>query len=229
MLTALKRILKMCGHAFTLTVHERLDTIEQRGAETDNALLQASLRIAERMQTGAAHKIVDIAADGPPISAWIRLIAHLYSYVPSRKAAISGFSSAERDGLRGALEKAGYETVICDSAQIAGNTGVLISDSAERLKLAFSVAQPPIVVTAVSDALEPLVPEMHSRGYHWYLVVHGGEGAAAGAGSFYANHAVLGPGAAAHVLFFLDRDTFVEAQEWCAALLRRTYFRYPSA
>ncbi|MCX6376601.1 MAG: hypothetical protein NTU88_11310, partial [Armatimonadetes bacterium] len=54
---SVKRLLKMCGHAFVITVHERLDVVERQVenltarnlslAETQTAALQASIHIVE--------------------------------------------------------------------------------------------------------------------------------------------------------------------------------------
>ncbi len=49
LLSRVKNVFRMCGHALSITVHERLDGMEQRGADTDNARLQASARLAERL------------------------------------------------------------------------------------------------------------------------------------------------------------------------------------
>jgi len=67
---------------------------------------------------------------------------------------------------------------------------------------------------------------MRDRGYHWYLVIHGN--AALSGESFYANCAVCVQGDVGRAFFFRDRETFAEAQSWCAALLKRTYFRIRS-
>ena len=55
-----KQLLRMCGHAFLGTVHDRLDGLERRGndlsvqnaslAETQEALLQASIHVVESLQ-----------------------------------------------------------------------------------------------------------------------------------------------------------------------------------
>jgi hypothetical protein len=232
MLAAIKRILKMCGHAFTATVHERLDTLEQRSAETDNALLQASLRIAERMQEGASHTVAEISPQGPPLAAWVRLIEYLYSYLPSRRAALLGETLVSGRTLAAVLDKTGYETTTCQPEEpILDDLGVLVSGAALELAHLNAARLPAMVVTEAPEALDQLVREMSGRRYFWYLVVNGDaakDGSAQSVASFYANYAVRVPGATAHVFFFRDRETFVEARSWCAALLRRTYFRHRS-
>lgn len=59
LLDSVKRVLKMCGHALTLTVHERLDAMEQHMTATDQALLQANIRLAERLREGARFVVVE--------------------------------------------------------------------------------------------------------------------------------------------------------------------------
>ena len=221
MLTALKRILKMCGHAFTITVHERLDTLEQRSAETDNALLQASIRMAERLPQGATYGVVDAPQSVPAFSrsgTWVRLIAHLYSHVRSRTACRIGACPEEA-----ALSAAGYQ-MAPDASEGARELGLLIAESPAQLAQSLGERRPEVTITGTPDDFVQLVEQMRARGYHWYLVVHGeGDG-----GSFYANYPVRVQAWAGHAFFFRDRETFAEAHSWCAALLKRTYFRFPA-
>jgi len=226
MLTTLKRILKMCGHAFTITVHERLDTIEQRSAETDNALLQASIRIAERLPQNAIYAVLDATEavpDAAPSSAWVRLTLYLYSHVRSRKAVLMG---TQPDGVAAALAATGYE-VFTDSSGVgpsgSGDSGVWIAESLAPVSQLPAAGLPEVVTAETVGGFAQLAKEMRDRGYHWYLVIHGN--AAPSGESFYANYAVYVQGDAGRAFFFRERETFAEAQSWCAALLKRTYFR----
>jgi hypothetical protein len=203
-------------------------------------LLQASIRMAERMHLGATYAVVeaatDHAPDNPLSNCWIRLIVYLYSHVPSRRAAIMGTSSIEGSGLSGVdlagiLDKAGYETITyAAQTPIPDDVGVLIA-SASGAAQEFAERRPAVVITEVADGFAQRVGELRDRGYHWYLVVQEDvvqDDPANSDGSFYSNYPFRVPGATGHVFFFRDRETFVEAQSWCAALLRRTYFRFLS-
>jgi hypothetical protein len=84
-----KHWLRMCGHAFSSTVHERLDDIESqvRSAklvETQTALLQASVHMIENLHALAGRAVIET---GPAhVSPQAALAAFLYSYVPHRAA-----------------------------------------------------------------------------------------------------------------------------------------------
>ena len=43
---------------FTITVHDRLENMEQRQALTDNVLLRASLRLAEQVRRSGRYEVV---------------------------------------------------------------------------------------------------------------------------------------------------------------------------
>jgi hypothetical protein len=84
-----KHWLRMCGHAFSSTVHERLDHIEAqvRSAklvETQTALLQASVHMIENLHALAGRAVIET---GPAqVSPEAALAAFLYSHVPHRAA-----------------------------------------------------------------------------------------------------------------------------------------------
>jgi hypothetical protein len=84
-----KHWLRMCGHAFSSTVHERLDDIEAqvRSAklvETQTALLQASVHMIENLHALAGRAVIET---GPAhVSPEAALAAFLYSHVPHRAA-----------------------------------------------------------------------------------------------------------------------------------------------
>lgn len=214
MLTAIKRILRMCGHALTVTVHERLETIEQRSAETDNALLQASIRMAERIPLSAAHVVVEGEGVAP---AWQRLIVYLYSHMKSRRAVLNGDASAD---LTRVLKAAGFEVSLTGT----GSTGLWVGlQTNARPEL--QEPAPEVVVLPVGSQFAEVVDQMRKYEYHWYLVMRSTSDGPVG--SFYANYPLVLGGAESHAFFFRDRQVFSEAQSWSAALLKRVYFRSP--
>src|SRR5579862_8991190 len=86
-LDGVKEILKMCGHAFTITVHDRLETMEQRQAETDNVLLRASLRLAEQVRRSGRYEV--LASEDPKnFHPAVALTRHLYSMFPAPSARV---------------------------------------------------------------------------------------------------------------------------------------------
>src|SRR5260370_29633626 len=75
-----------------------------------------------------------------------------------------------------------------------------------------------------------MVSEMRERGYFWYVVIYHvwGQNQIA----FFCNHERPVPNSWGNIFFFQERETFLQAQQWCAAVLPRTYFRHvepPSA
>jgi hypothetical protein len=126
-------LLRLCGHALTSTVHERLDAIERRldqleksqpqapprsetprsetpprdtpPRETETALLQASIHIIENLHALAGRVVVETGAGyGSPEAG---MAAFLYSHVPHRTA----IETHGRTNL--ALAEAGYEVYRC--------------------------------------------------------------------------------------------------------------------
>ena len=85
----------MCGHAMNATVHQRLDTLERNAEAVEThlnsleegqaSLLHAAIHSVETLHSIARPKLVDVAQAAEAL-----LIAFLYSYVPSRKAAGTG-------------------------------------------------------------------------------------------------------------------------------------------
>ena len=71
--------------------------------------------------------------------------------------------------------------------------------------------------------LGDITGEMKQRGYGWFLVLYRVWGRNQTA--FYANHARSVPNSWGNIFFFRDYDLFARAQEWCAAVLPRTYFK----
>ena len=71
------------------------------------------------------------------------------------------------------------------------------------------------------NALPDLVAAMRCRGYHWYVVLcHSGGDPV----SFYCNRPVPVLSSWGNVVFFRDHPVFSEARQWCAEVLRPTYF-----
>ncbi len=108
---SIKQILRMCGHAMSRTVHERLDSVEaalQEFSETHTALLQSNIHIVETLPQLKAeldqHKSApqalkrDLWIEAPDYAAVnpeIGLMSFLYSYLPTRIAVDVGARSGE--------------------------------------------------------------------------------------------------------------------------------------
>ena len=73
-----------------------------------------------------------------------------------------------------------------------------------------------------ANRLPELVRDMRSRGYAWHLVIYRVEGSFDI--SFYCNHPESIEKSWGNVFFFLERDVFQAARDWCAAVLPQTYF-----
>jgi FkbM family methyltransferase len=71
--------------------------------------------------------------------------------------------------------------------------------------------------------VESMVREMARRSYPWYIVLYRVWGQNQTA--FFCNHDQPVPGSWGNLFFFRDHDTFQHAQQWCAAVLPRTYFK----
>jgi FkbM family methyltransferase len=71
--------------------------------------------------------------------------------------------------------------------------------------------------------VESMVREMARRDYPWYILIYRVWGQNQTA--FFCNHDRPVPGSWGNIFFFRDRDTFQQAQQWCAAVLPRTYFK----
>jgi FkbM family methyltransferase len=70
---------------------------------------------------------------------------------------------------------------------------------------------------------QDMVAEMRGRGYLWYIVLYRvwGQNTLA----FFCNHDRPVPKSWGNIFFFADRDTFMQAQQWCTAVLPRTFFK----
>jgi hypothetical protein len=111
---------------------------------------------------------------------------------------------------------------------LPGDLGVWIAEASAGISLPPGEGRPEVVILQVADSFAAAVEQMRDRGYHWYLVIHVKDrgDALSSAGSFYANYPVRLEGDTSHAFFFRERETFSQAHFWCAALLRRTYFRF---
>src|SRR5271154_4847316 len=91
----------MCGHAFSSTVHQRLDKIE-RGminlAETQTSLLRAAIE--------SAKKHNGVPADDQPDAPEAGLMAFLYSYLPDPTVIDIGANIGD---ISDCLLRAGYD------------------------------------------------------------------------------------------------------------------------
>ena len=214
-LSGLKHVFRMCGHALSVTVHERLDVIEQRRAETDNALLQASVRLAERVRQGARYTVIETQEAGL-LDPGLALAVWLYSHLPSRKTVAAGEHS---EALLARLAQAGYET--CSVA--AGDAwpeevSLALLDSTGDLNGLRST----VVVTDLPNDLGRVVTALRGQAYFWHLVLYQQE---AGEPGYYANSTQAVDHVRGRVFFFRDPVVFARAEAWCAAVLNRTFFR----
>lgn len=137
-----KQVLRMCGHALTSTVHDRLDALERelqatklelRAAklvETHAALLEASIHIVENLHALAGRTIVE--TEPSHISAEVALMAFLYSQVRARAAVEAAIEPArvainldggDRERTE-ALLGAGYEVYAVEAGQTAGQLAI---------------------------------------------------------------------------------------------------------
>ncbi len=85
----------------------------------------------------------------------------------------------------------------------------------------------PFAAQGLRYTLESMVCEMQQRGYFWYIVIYRlwGENHTA----FFCNHDRSVPNSWGNILFFQDREVFAQAQNWCSAVLPRTYFKHVPA
>jgi len=241
-----KRWLRMCGDAFNGSVRDRLNDLDRevgsikrelqnaRIAETEAALLQASIHVVENLHALASRTVVESSASLD--SAERALLGFLYSHVPSRAAIASGDSHD--------LKTAGFEVYSCArqavEATVAQGNGRGSRSSANWRDLPdrpgiLSLGEDPagslrefgdfgacVVAAQLNSQFEPLVSEMRDRQYHWFLVLY--RSAARPETLFYANYATVIADSTGTAFFFRDFRAFAEAQAWCAATLNRTYF-----
>jgi hypothetical protein len=149
-----KQALRMCGHALTSTVHDRLDVLERelriaKLVETNEALLQASIHTVENLHALAGQTIVE--TEPSPISAETALMAFLYSHVPARTAVeMDGADQARTE----ALLRAGYEVYALEAVQTAGKLAITRRNgSTAHVARASGVAEAPGVSRAAVATL----------------------------------------------------------------------------
>lgn len=234
-LDQIKHVFRMCGHALTITVHDRLDALSAevkalqaaKILETDAALLQASIHIIENLHSLAGRTVVEASAirKAPEAS----LVEFLYSHVPSR-AAIEINSRREIDA---ALRRAGYDVHAVSAGQNGTKSTASRNGHGPAIGLMTMGANPlatirehgdhkaSVIEAELTAGLEDLVSEMRHREYHWHLTLYrSGEQA-----SYIANYSQELPESRGSVFFFRDYRVFAEAQGWCAAVLPRTYIK----
>ena len=215
-----KKILRMCGHAFTTTVHDRLETMEQRQAETDNVLLRASLRLAEQVRRSGRYEV--LASEDPKnFRPALALARHLYSMFPAHGACVIGCHSMNRGsgdaGWPAELSAMGYTL----EPEIAASGPLAIVRICGALELGNS--RPAVVIADLEAAAVDRVNAMRTLGYGWHIVLEQPVQARE-AGRFYANYPVILPEWRGHTMFFRDHATFLYALHWCEAVLRQVYF-----
>jgi hypothetical protein len=123
-----KQALRMCGHALTSTVHDRLDVIERelriaKLVETNTALLEASIHVVENLHALAGRTIVETEPSDVTVEA--ALMAFLYSHVRSRVAIDGSINSGgcNRETTEALLD-AGYEVYALEAGQTAGKLAI---------------------------------------------------------------------------------------------------------
>jgi len=218
----------MCGHALNVTVHERLDRIEERIEnstlpDTQAALLESSIRQTEMLmemgRNGNCRVAVEADARYTPE---MGLLKHLYSYLPSRTLVV-----LDPDYDSALLCALGYQVVPVfptggglSAAESPEVDGALVPGSLDHSSLrALSARRAHLIVlrsTASRPDYEP-VNELRAAGYPWSVVIH----PTADGPAFYSNSA---DGPHGTFFFFKDFSLFSQAQTWCAAVLRRTLF-----
>ena len=82
----------------------------------------------------------------------------------------------------------------------------------------------PFAAQGLLYTMESMVHEMRQRGYLWYIVIYRVWGHNETA--FYSNHDRPVPGSWGNIVFFQDLHVFSQAQQWCSAVLPRTYFKH---
>ncbi len=201
----------MCGHALNITVHERLDRMEDglensTLPETQKALLEASIRHSELLgEMRMQHRAV-VETD-PTWTPETGLLEFLYSYFPSRRIAVEG-QWWNADGLR----RFGYEVVTPGGG---GIDAVLTMGSQESLAGTVASGSRMIAVSPDSGNGADLVKTLRAAGFPWRIVIH----AVPDGSAFHAN-ASSGPAGTA--FFFADYALFAQALTWCTAVLPRT-------
>jgi hypothetical protein len=221
----LRRVLRNSGRAFSITVHERLDAIEQRSSETDNALLQASIRMAERIRETTPFTVA--TSCDPKLSDPVAALAvYLYSHLASRTVVDA---ETARGDLSEVLQAAGYEVSNLEPGSRLPERIALMRLAERDLETLGSSAaeQPEVVIVQDPEKLEHAVTAMRQRGFHWHLVIY--RDSPDDPGRYFAGYTTRVPWNEARLVFFRERRVFAEAQAWCSAVLRRTYFRYSRA
>jgi FkbM family methyltransferase len=85
----------------------------------------------------------------------------------------------------------------------------------------------PFAEQGLRYTLDSMVWEMRQRDYLWYIVIYRVWGRNQTA--FFCNHDRSVPGSWGNILFFREREVFIQAQQWCSAVLPRTYFKHVGA
>lgn len=203
----------MCGHALNITVHERLDRMEERLEnyalpDTQKALLEASIRQTEMLSGIWRQNRVDIDAE----ASWepeTALLEFLHAYLPSRRVMVSGGEWRPQP-----LLSMGYEVVhpgadSFDAVLTAGDRQPALDPALRGAKM--------IAVSAGNGDGTELAKRLREAGYPWRIVIH----EASGGSAFHAGGRG-GPGGTA--FFFADHALFAQALTWCSAVLPRTFW-----
>ncbi len=245
----IKRWLRLFGHAFTSTVHERLDSIERRLDQVERALpagtdaqfekllksqaalLKASIHTVENLHALAGRSMVE--SSSAPLAADFALIEFLYSFLPSRVLIQVGAHSAESTK---ALLNAGYQVHSMRAGELAyaASAGGPVSSRRDGAVGLADVAGPlteideigawraSVIAADCGPLFSELVSELRAREYHWHIVLCSSH---QGAVSAFSNGSTLPADSSGRAFFFRDYRVFAEAQAWCTATMPRIYFK----
>ena len=246
--------LRLFGHAFTSTVHERLDSIERRldlveraiPASNDAqfeklltsqaALLKASIHTIENLHALAGRSVVENST--APLTADLALIEFLYSFLPSRVLIEVGAHSPESTK---ALLNTGYDVrsmradVGLGELAYAASAGGLGSS---RRDVAVGLVDIAGDALAGIDEISSWLPSVIAAdcGSNLSELVSDLRGreyhwhvvlcsSNQGAVSAFSNGSTLPADARGRAFFFRDYHVFAQAQAWCTATMPRVYFK----
>ncbi|WP_164929497.1 hypothetical protein [Gloeobacter violaceus] len=203
---------------------ERLTASLEKLAAGQNPLPGAP---AERLKPGDTPIIVRLTDSPRPVLA---LVAHLYSFLPARTAAVTAKAD---DDAAAFLQEAGFALeVLAAPPRATTAVGLVrVAPEASALPLLQDFGELGCAVVACEYGDKPVlnweageqVAQMRRRGYHWHIVLYttGTDGET----SFYCNRNLAIEKGRGAVLFFREHPLFAQAHDWCRAVLPATYLR----
>ncbi|UFP93073.1 hypothetical protein [Gloeobacter morelensis] len=199
---------------------ERLAASLEKLAAGQNQLPGAP---AERVKPGDTPIVVRVADAPRPVLA---LIAHLYSFLPARTAAVAAKTD---DDAAAFLQEAGFALEVLTAPPQAATAVGLVRVAPEAMLQDFGELGCAVVACEYGDKpvldreLGEQVAQMRRRGYHWHIVLY--STGTDGETSFYCNRHLAIEKARGAVLFFREHPLFAQAHDWCRAVLPATYLR----